>query len=211
MSTFDLAGVLRRLRRRADASQREFAQLAGLSKTALAAAESGTRGLDARALARAAEAAGCRLAVMDADGSPVAGMAADAVRDMGGRRFPAHLDTRFSDEGWWHGPERYSRRQPWYTFDRDRSRRDGRRQQGGPPADHQLPQPGDSPRDRATARRQAYLRHEAAERERRFLAGEFAHLDPGFTCSCPPGCDELDDWSGKPVHCEECTCRCDVG
>jgi transcriptional regulator with XRE-family HTH domain len=208
---FDLASLLRRIRRNADLSQRELAERCGISHSAVAQAESGRRDLGAGVLAQAAALAGLRVALLNESDAEVTGMAADAVRDMSGRRFPAHLDTRYSDEGWWHDAHRYSRRQPWYTFDRDRRGRDANRARDGVPEDHQLPQPGDSPRDRATARRQAYVRHEAAERERRFLAGEFAHLDPGFTCSCPPGCDELDDWSGKPVHCEECTCRCDVG
>jgi transcriptional regulator with XRE-family HTH domain len=137
VSTFDLPAVLRRIRRTADASQRELAELVGASKSAVAAAESGGRGLDVRLLARAATAAGLRLALLDADGREVAGMDGDAVRDMSGRRFPAHLDTRYSEESWWHGPERYSRRQPWYTFDRDRELRDEWRRRRGTPDDHQ--------------------------------------------------------------------------
>jgi HTH-type transcriptional regulator/antitoxin HipB len=189
-----------------------LADRADVPKSSVAAAEKGVRGLDIRAFARAAAVAGLRLALLDGQGREVDGMSMDAVRDASGRHFPAHLDTRYSDEGWWHGPERYSRPQPWYTFDLDRARRDGRRDTGGRvPDDHQLPQAGDSPRDRAFARRQAAARERAAERERAFLAGTLSHLDGGFTCTCPTACDDLDDWSGRPVHCDECTCRCDVG
>ena len=211
MSSFDLPGALRRIRRSADVSQREIAGLVGISKTAIAAAESGARGLDARVLALAAELAGLRLAVVDGEGRHVPEMADEAVRDMAGRRFPAHLDTRYSDEGWWHGPHRYDRQQPWYTFDRDRRTRDAYRTRDGTPEDHQLPQAGDSPRERAGARRRKYWHDRAADLERRFLAGEFAQLGSGFTCTCPPSCDALDDFSGKPVHAEECPCGCDVG
>ena len=54
-------------------------------------------------------------------------MADEAVRDLSGRRFPAHLDTRYADEDWWHDAHHWTRPQAWYTFDRDRAFRDGRR------------------------------------------------------------------------------------
>ena len=50
----------------------------------------------------------------------------------------------------------------------------------------------------------------AEDRERRFLAGEFAGIDLGFDCTCLELCDELDDRSGRPVHAPECACDCDV-
>lgn len=93
-------------------------------------------------LARAAALAGLRLGLLDASGREVAGMTPDAVRDRRGRLFPAHLDVRHGDEGWWHGDERYSRTPPWYTFDRGRPLRDRFREAAGAPADHQLPRPG---------------------------------------------------------------------
>jgi len=207
---FDLPGSLRRIRRAADLSQRELARALDVSKSLVGAAESGSSGLDVRVLDRAAALVGMRLALLDAAGTEVAGMAEDTVRDMGGRRFPAHLDTRYSDEHWWHGPHRYSRYQPWYTFDRDRRMRDLYRARDGVPTDHQLPQPGDSPRERAEQRRWALLRARAEERERRFLAGEFAHVRESFVCTCPAACDELDDRSGRPVHAAGCPCNCDL-
>jgi hypothetical protein len=157
-----------------------------------------------------ADLAGLRLVLLDEGGREVPGMAEDTVRDMSGRRFPAHLDTRYSDEGWWHGPHRYDREQPWYTFTRRRDLRDRVRRRAGTPEDHQRPQPGDSPGERAAARRREYWRQQAEERERAFLAGEFAGIDPGFECGCPPRCDELDDRSGRPVHADGCPCLCDV-
>jgi transcriptional regulator with XRE-family HTH domain len=208
---FDLCGVLRRIRRTADLSQRELAATAGLSVSAVAHAEAGTRDLPSRALARAAEVAGLRLALLDAGGREVTGMDAGAVRDRAGRRFPAHLDTRYTDEGWWHDAHRYSRDRLWYTFDRDRGSRDRTRRRRGTPEDHQPPRPGDAPEDRAEARRLETWRERTAERERRFLAGELACVDVGFDCSCPPRCAELDDGSGPPVHAGDCVCRCDLG
>ena len=211
VSTFDLPGALRRIRRIADLSQRELAAAAGISASAIGHAETRARDLSTGMLSSLAALAGLRLALVDDNGDEVAPMAGDAVRDMGNRRFPAHLDTRYGDDGWWHGPHRYDREQPWYTFDRDRRMRNAYRTRDGTPDDHQLPQAGDSPADRAAARRLARLRARAADRERRFLAGEFRSVDDSFTCTCPPGCDELDDWSNRPVHHAACPCSCDLG
>ena len=205
-----LSGMLRRIRRSADLSQRELADQLGISKSAVAAAESGSSGLDVRVLLRAVEVAGLRLTVLDTAGREVDGMDGDAVRDEAGRHYPAHLDTRHGDEDWWHDEHRYSRQRVWYTFDRDRRTRDAVRRVQGVPEDHQRPQPGDSPRARAETRRASHWRAVAAERQRRFLAGEFAHVDQGVVCTCPPECDEVDDGSGPPRHAGACACRCDV-
>ncbi|MGY1600689.1 helix-turn-helix domain-containing protein [Geodermatophilus sp. SYSU D00815] len=208
MPSFELTGALRRIRRTADLSQRELAARLGVSTSAVAAAESGSAGPDARVLADAAELAGLRLARLDGEGHEVAGMADGAVRDLAGRRFPAHLDTRYGDEDWWHGDERYSRDQPWYTFDRVRRTRDFRRGRLGTPDDHQLPQPGDAPEERAAARARAARRRREEELRRRWEAGELRGW-PEWTCTCPPECAEL-DIGERPVHAEGCPCGCDV-
>ena len=210
MDEVDVAGLLRRIRRTADLSQRELAAAIGISKSAVAAAEAGAGRLDVRALGRAAACAGLRLALLDAAGAEVEGMADGTVRDMDGRRFPAHVDLRLSDEDWWHGPERYSRPQPWYTFDRDRRRRDARRlRHGAAPQDHLVPQPGDSPAERRAAREAAARRDRRAEWERRRDAGELPPL-PAWVCDCPRECDEGDDGT-RPFHVDDCACRCDLG
>jgi transcriptional regulator with XRE-family HTH domain len=206
---FDLPGALRRIRRVADLSQRELAGRIGLSPAVIARAESGSRSLPLVSLARAAAVADLRLALIDAVGNEVPGMCDESVRDLGRRRFPAHLDTRYVDEGWWHEAHHWSRPQSWYTFDLDRARRDGRRRDTGTPDDHQVPQPGDSPQERRAARQRAAREGRRQDLERLREAGELPEAEP-FTCECPPACDELDDWSGKPVHAPECPCGCDV-
>lgn len=213
MDELDLSGLLRRIRRRADLSQREFAAACGVSASVIAHAEAGRRSLPLGLLARAATLAGLRLAFLDTEGREVAGMDPGAVRDGAGRRFPAHLDTRYGDDEWWYTVQSHGhdREQPWYTFDRARWIRDLYRARDGTPDDHQLPRPGDSPRQRADERRDARWRAIAEERQRRFLAGEFAHVDPGLTCTCPPACDEVDDGSGPPRHAADCPCGCDLG
>jgi transcriptional regulator with XRE-family HTH domain len=206
VAPFDLSGVLRRVRRLADLSQRELAAAIGWSKSGVAGAECGTSGMDARLLARAAALADLRLVLVDADGRQVGGMSDEAVRDQRGRRFPAHLDTRYGDQAWWHGSERYSREQPWYTFDRRRHERDRFRDGAPIPDDHQRPEPGDSPAERAAARRDEAQERRRYRAERLRIAGLLPPV-ADVECTCPPGCDELEE---KPFHAEDCPCRCDV-
>jgi transcriptional regulator with XRE-family HTH domain len=210
VSDLSLPGLLRRIRRTADLSQRELARAGGLPRSTVAAAEAGTRGLDARTLARLAAVAGLRLALLDTEGREVAPMDAAAVRDGGDRHFPAHLDTRHGDEGWWHGPHRFDRDPVTYTFDRDRRYRDVRRARAGTPEDHQRPQPGDSLAARARARQAAARRAREEELGRRRAAGLVPPPDLGVVCDCPPECDGLDDRSGPPRHAGACVCGCDV-
>jgi HTH-type transcriptional regulator/antitoxin HipB len=209
LSGFDVGGSIRRIRRRADLSQRELAVRLHVSKSAVAAFESGARSIDVHLLAAGAALAGLRIALLDESGAEVRGMHPDGVRDRGGRRFPAHLDTVHSDQRasrWEHRP---LIRQPTYTFDRRDPWADATSRAQNRPDDHLLPQPGDSPAERAAARQREARERREDERQRRVAAGELRPAEP-FTCTCPPACDELDDWSGRPVHAEECPCSCDV-
>ena len=207
---FDLSGALRRIRRIADLSQRELAGAAGISVSAVAHAEAGSRNLPVSALARAATGAGLRLALLDEAGDEIACMTSDAVRDLGRRRFPAHLDTVYSEERVDRYEHRRNRPQPWYTFDRLRETRDAERSRRGTPEDHQVPQPGDSPQDRRRQRRAEQRQRAREELLRRFEAGELGRVRDEFTCACPPQCAELDEGL-RPVHTPECPCRCDIG
>jgi transcriptional regulator with XRE-family HTH domain len=211
VQAFDVSGTLRRIRRRADLSQRELAGLLQVSKSSIAAMEAGERGIDVRLLARAAAGAGLRLAMLDIDGDEIRPMSPDSVRDLVGRRFPAHLDTRHGDEGGGLYEPRRDRPEVWFTFDRDRRGRDARRRASAPPDDHHPVRPGDSPQERRAARRRAALLREREDRARRRAAAVFQPADDDFTCTCPARCEELDDYSGRPVHTDECPCRCDVG
>jgi transcriptional regulator with XRE-family HTH domain len=220
---FDLAGLVRRIRRVADLSQRELADRLGVSLAAIGHAEAGRRDLPTGVMVRAARLAGLRLAVLDENGREVDGMTPDAVRDAAGRRYPAHLDTRHGDEGWWYDDSRARRPTPWYTFDRARSLRDLGRQATGIPDDHQQPGPGDDPAERA-----ALKAAEAAERRRLADEGRRAErqtamardraagvptpgwgADPALACRCPPGCDAAREVLAE-VHVPHCLCRCDV-
>jgi transcriptional regulator with XRE-family HTH domain len=210
MPDFDLGGHLRRIRRRADLSQRQLARAAGISAASLAGAEAGSRDLPVGALVRAAALAGLRLALLDDTGREVGPMSPEAVLDLGGRRFPAHLDTRPTAAGSWLHEHRRDRPETAYTFGRDRSARDAGRRKAGTPEEHHPLLPGDTPAGRRAARTEEQRRRQQAERERRRAAGDLRRLDDGFTCTCPPACDELDDRSGPPVHADDCPCGCDV-
>jgi transcriptional regulator with XRE-family HTH domain len=208
---FDLCGALRRIRRLADLSQRELAVAAELSPSTVAHAEAGTRDLPVASLARAAAVAGLRLALVDEAEAEVDPMARGGVRDLSGRRFPAHLDTYRPDERVGLYEPRWDRPETSFSFVRDRDGRDAARRIAGVPEDHHEARPGDSPAERRAARRREYWRQRHEERERRFLAGDLRGIDVGFSCTCPAECDALDDYSGRPVHVEGCPCSCDVG
>jgi transcriptional regulator with XRE-family HTH domain len=212
VDSFPLSGLLRRVRRVADCSQRELAARLGVSKTAVSAAEGGGRDLSVSLLAQAVAIIDCRLVVLDASGAELVPMAEDTVRDGAGRMLPAHLDTRHGDEDWWGGPHRPGLHPPRYTYDLDRRTREGRRRHGlQVPADHHRPEPGDSLAERSASRRAAHAQAAAQELRRRFLAGELPPGPPDPTCSCPPACDALLDTPARVPHVEECPCRCDVG
>lgn len=210
MVAFDLSGALRRIRRLADLSQRELALACRIPQSAVAQAETGRRDLAVGALTTAAVLAGLRLALLDQDGREVSAMAADAVRDLSGRRFPAHLDTRRSDEGQWLHEPRRDRPETSFTFTRDRDFRDARRRTGASPEDHHPFLAGDSPRERKAERARVARRRAQEEFRRRLAAGEVSRT-PEFECTCPASCEELDDRNGPPVHAAGCPCSCDVG
>jgi hypothetical protein len=70
-------------------------------------------------------AAGLHLVIIDDEGTVLLPDADIEARDRGGRRYPAHLDVRLAADGWWGSmwPMFYGR-EPEYTFDRNRYRRD---------------------------------------------------------------------------------------
>jgi transcriptional regulator with XRE-family HTH domain len=209
VAPFDLPGVLRRIRRLADLSQRELADRCGLSQSAVAQAETGRRDLAVSAVARAAVLARVRLALVDEAGSEIPAMAPGTVRDLGGRRFPAHLDTVHTDERSWRYEHRTNRPRPSFTVVRDRAGRDAERTRNGTPEDHHPIRPGDSPQERRTARHRAIRDQRRQDYEHRLRSGSLPPLT-AFDCTCPPLCDDLDDRSGRPVHAPGCSCDCDL-
>ncbi|PZG03373.1 GNAT family N-acetyltransferase [Micromonospora craterilacus] len=132
--------MLRALRRQADLSQRELADLAGVPQSTVARVESG-QAADPRfrTVERLVRAAAATLTVATA-GEPTRSVEPDLDdrRDDAGRRYPAHLDVRkvrtLKDwpGAWWAQsyslpPERWPLRVPEVTYDLDRGCRDERR------------------------------------------------------------------------------------
>ncbi|WP_084614598.1 helix-turn-helix domain-containing protein [Nakamurella lactea] len=128
--SWDRSGTLRRARRRADLSQRGMAERIGVAPATIARAECDDGSVSLAVIEAILAAGGLRLVVVDARNQPVAPMRADAARNHGRRRYPAHLDAWIptsSDEplgGW-----RPDRPKPRLTFhhrfwrDQRRSRR----------------------------------------------------------------------------------------
>jgi transcriptional regulator with XRE-family HTH domain len=131
----ELGVTLRALRRRADLSQRELADLAGVPKSTVSRIESGqVTDPRLRTLERLVRAAGAAIAVSgDVEPAP-----SEGLRDRGDRNYPAHLDVRPVEQltdwagAWWAHWHRLPRRAwplepPEYTYDLSRTRRAHRR------------------------------------------------------------------------------------
>jgi len=124
-----VSGMVRRVRRTADMSQRELADATGLSAALIGAIETGDRTPSLRALQRILGAAGFHLEVVDRGGHVVLPLEVwQDTEDGAGRRYPAHLDTILDPVfgEWW--ADGFGLTRPPETFRRDRARRDYERQ-----------------------------------------------------------------------------------
>ncbi|SCE73965.1 Helix-turn-helix domain-containing protein [Micromonospora haikouensis] len=122
------AGIIRAVRRRADASQRELAAYAGVHPSTIGRIEAGALTPSIAVLRRLLAAAGFRLAVVDEFGRVLQPMRdRDDARDGAERRYPSHLDTILDPEPgeWW--ADVYGLARPPETFYRNRSYRDAMR------------------------------------------------------------------------------------
>lgn len=185
----DPAGVVLRVRRMADLSQRDLAGMLGVSPATVARWESGARRVELVALEAVLDIAGLRLGVVDNRSQEILPVSADAVRDNAGRRFPAHLDVQPPDVLPYEAisSPRYDR-QPakgWYHL---REQRDVRRADGHGPAEHPT----------ATELEQ--------RRRRRLLAGRTVGIGRAASdreCDCATEC-----WM-TTACVPECECRCE--
>jgi DNA-binding XRE family transcriptional regulator len=122
------AGIVRAVRRRADASQRELARFAGVHPATIGRIEAGSLTPSLGMLLRIIGAAGFRLVVVDESGQVLKPMRDRAdLRDGAERRYPSHLDVITDPEPgeWW--ADRYGLARPPETFYRDREVRDALR------------------------------------------------------------------------------------
>lgn len=92
-------GVVRRVRRILDVSQRGLAQLLGVSQSTVARWETARTSPRAEVLVQLARMAGLSLVLRDEDGEEELPMRDDGILDRAGRRFPAHVDLTATS--WW--------------------------------------------------------------------------------------------------------------
>jgi transcriptional regulator with XRE-family HTH domain len=126
MGPFDggLAGLIRRIRRILDVSQRGLAALLGVSQSVVARWETERTSPRVGVLQRMLSLAGIAVALHEEkSGERVEPMRADGARQRNGSRYPAHVDLRVT--GWW--VPRAVRRMTsiGYFTSKDRSRRLG--------------------------------------------------------------------------------------
>jgi transcriptional regulator with XRE-family HTH domain len=122
---YPLSGIVRRVRRSADLSQRQLAKYADVSPSFIAAIESESKVPSLPAFQRILNAAGFQLVVTDVEGRLVAPLEVwSDVCDGAGRRYPAHLDTILDPVlgDWW--ADGFGLARPPETFRRNRARRD---------------------------------------------------------------------------------------
>jgi transcriptional regulator with XRE-family HTH domain len=126
-NNFPVDRYLRAARRRADLSQRELAERAGVANHVVARAEAYAHLARVQHFAQLLESTGLHLIVVDDDGVEVSPEVATqgALKDRADRRFPAHLDVRPGKDGWWgSGWPMFEGKVPAYTFDRERGARE---------------------------------------------------------------------------------------
>ncbi|MEV0842960.1 helix-turn-helix transcriptional regulator [Actinocatenispora sera] len=123
-----VAGIVRRVRRLGRASQRELADVVGLSPSVIGRIETGSYRLSVEVFDRILATVGLHLSVLDDEGRLVLPMQVwDDTRDGAGRRYPAHLDTILDPvAGEWWG-DIYGLARPPETFHRDPQRREAQR------------------------------------------------------------------------------------
>lgn len=189
----DVSGLVMRVRRICDLSQRDLGDAIGLDHSQIARIESSLRRVDLPLLAQILSLAGMRIAILDRDGNEVLPVAPDVLRDNAGRRMPAHLDVRAPYDGRTATllSARYDRPSPkaWYHH---RTIRDRRRIAGESDAMQ------DQPTLSGVAQRERD-RHEDRLQRARHRAVTLLEVD----CTCLGGC-----WEGGGCV-DECACRCE--
>lgn len=201
---FDIPGLVRRVRRTRDLSQRDLAMVLGVDHSLVARWETGHReprlGMF-RELLRLAE---IHLEVRDTRTEQVRPMRPDAIRDGGGRRLPAHLDLF----AFIHAPPVSlpfnARARDWCVPHRS-ARDDIRARLERPPAeDH--PSRSQLLTTLAAAKAAKVKAEQAviqAHRSARIAAGDPFEIWLAQPCTCPDACFEL-------AGCAPgCTCRCE--
>jgi len=188
----DVSGVVRRLRRTNDLSQRDLARMVGIDQSQIARIEASHRGIDVQLFAQILEVGGMRLTIVDTHGVEITPVGQDVLRDSAGRRMPAHLGVLGRGELPYfalRGP-RYDRPTPRARYHHCRARDQRRTEVGTGPSDDQPTRSeiAEAERAKRTARLMAARRWSSA-----LLADD---------CTCIPACWEH---AGCAPSCD---CRC---
>jgi transcriptional regulator with XRE-family HTH domain len=190
----DVPGLVMRVRRSRDLSQRDLAAALGLDPSRVARLESAGRRVDLVLLAEILALAGMRIAVLDHAGAEVAPVPRDVLRDHAGRRMPAHLDVRPRHDrptsALLHGHSDRADPLAWYHH---RARRDERRLERGLGLETVPDQLTVSEMIRAERGRRVARTPEARQRVTQF----------GSECFCADECFERGACSSA------CTCGCE--
>ena len=128
IGTLPVVGLVRRVRRLTDRSQRELATAVRVSQATISRIEAGTLVPSIDVVTRILGVAGLWLVAVDDRGRVVQPMGDwDDTRDGAERRYPSHLDTILDPEPgeWW--ADVYGLARPPETFHRDRGLRDSMR------------------------------------------------------------------------------------
>lgn len=168
----DVPGVVRRLRRTLDLSQRDLADELGVGQATVARWETGESEPSLAMFQRLLALADWGLDVVDEAGDAVLPMESAACRDRGHRRFPAHLDVEDAEL-----PSSMERR-PRAAGRRHRDA--ARLRAGGVPMDHP------TPAALVEARRCAVAARREAQRER--YGALCAPREPADECRCTVDC-----------------------
>ncbi len=193
----DVAGHLRRVRRWADISQRQLAASVGVTPAVVGRWETGgamTVAMFEQVLALA----GLKIMVVEDDDRPTPPMRSDAVRDAGGRRYPAHLDVlpTVTNEERWDRPQND-------VFAPYRRRRDRLRQTLREiPSDH--PTPTDVLQEKQIHfELQHMVRLERLRQLRQRATALGLNALEFVSCTCPVSCEE------SPACPSTCPCQCE--
>ncbi len=220
---FDAGGLIRRVRRVCDLSQRDLAERLGVHHSTVARWETNATQPTLGAFRQILALAGWSLAALDTTGAEphdaapqgetalptetVQPMRGDAARDRQGRRYPAHLDLIGFDEI---GPHRVRHDRPTHGMLRRAARREYRdclraATDAPPPSDH--PSEFDLAHQKATRSEERVARqkaHRDAYCEALVAAGEPDPRTPQPECTCD------DDCFGLPGCAPACSCRCET-
>lgn len=194
----DVPGLVRRIRRTADLSQRDLADRLAVSQSTVAQWESGQQAPGLSAFLTLVGLVGGAVQVVDESGEPLEPMRPDGVRDAADRRYPAHLDPepidRSQPERWDRPyrdvacPRRWRRDRPWRPV-----------AGAARPYDHPTRLDVSTELRNRRAERVARAALEARERASRWPP------EPDLPCACPVDCEE-----GGACP-STCPCGCEVG